>query len=80
MGVALRDIAAGESVDLDGPTSLTAVQDIPYSHKVALAPIEAGEEIIKYGEPIGRASRDIRAGEWVHAHNIDAGGPGPWEA
>ncbi len=78
--MALRDIAAGESVDTGGRASLTALQDVPYSHKVALSPIAAGEEIIKYGEPIGRASRDISAGEWVHTHNIDAAAPGPREA
>lgn len=39
-------------------------------HKVALTDIKAGEHIIKYGFAIGHATQDIKAGEWVHTHNI----------
>lgn len=39
-------------------------------HKVALCDIAEGETVIKYGAPIGRATRDIKAGEWVHTHNL----------
>ncbi|WP_094604456.1 Altronate dehydratase [Sporomusa silvacetica DSM 10669] len=39
-------------------------------HKVALTDIRAGEHIIKYGFPIGHATVDIKAGQWVHTHNI----------
>ncbi len=39
-------------------------------HKVALTDIRAGEHIIKYGFPIGHATVDIKAGEWIHTHNI----------
>ncbi|WP_414714864.1 UxaA family hydrolase [Sporomusa sp.] len=39
-------------------------------HKVALTDIRAGEHIIKYGFPIGHATSDIKAGDWVHTHNI----------
>ena len=38
--------------------------------KYALCDIAAGENVIKYGNPIGHATRDIRAGEWVHSHNL----------
>lgn len=44
--------------------------DIPAGHKVALHDIPAGGAVIKYGHPIGRATRPIRAGEWVHTHNL----------
>jgi hypothetical protein len=44
-------------------------QEISYGHKVALADLRAGESILKYGIPIGTATRDIRQGEWVHLHN-----------
>jgi len=43
---------------------------IPAGHKYALCAIGAGEAVIKYGETIGRASRDIAKGEWVHTHNL----------
>lgn len=42
-------------------------------HKVALRDIAKGEPIVKYGSSIGRAKEDIRAGEWVHTHNLETG-------
>ena len=39
-------------------------------HKYALTDIKAGENIIKYGNPIGHATCDIKAGEHVHTHNL----------
>ena len=39
-------------------------------HKYALRDIKAGENIIKYGNPIGHATLDIKAGEHVHTHNV----------
>lgn len=44
--------------------------DIPAGHKRALRPIAEGEDIIKYGYPIGHATRPIAQGEWVNEHNI----------
>lgn len=51
---------------------LTVIGDIPYGHKIALEDIPKGASIIKYGHVIGAASRDIRAGEYVHIHNLEA--------
>lgn len=51
---------------------LRVIRDVPYGHKVALADIRSGDSIIKYGERIGVASRDIRKGEYVHIHNLDS--------
>ena len=42
----------------------------PAGHKYALCDIPKGEYVIKYGEIIGRATQDIKAGEWVHTHNV----------
>ena len=39
-------------------------------HKYALFPIKAGENVIKYGSPIGHAVTDIAVGEHVHTHNL----------
>ena len=39
-------------------------------HKYALHDIKCGEDIIKYGNPIGHATEDIKAGEHVHTHNV----------
>ena len=49
---------------------LTPTENVPAGHKFALRDIRFGEEIIKYGEVIGRATTDIQKGEWVHTHNV----------
>ena len=49
---------------------ITAEDEIPFGHKIALKEIKKGEKVIKYGEPIGQATRDIKKGEHVHVHNI----------
>ena len=43
---------------------------VPFGHKIALDNIKKGGFVIKYGEVIGRASKDIAKGEWVHSHNL----------
>lgn len=49
---------------------VTAREDIPAGHKLALRSLQPGETVLKYGMPIGHATRPIAAGEWVHAHNL----------
>ena len=49
---------------------VSAVEDIPQGHKMALRKIAAGENVVKYGLVIGHATRDIGPGEWVHTHNM----------
>ena len=49
---------------------LTALEFIPMGHKIALGDIKEGEAIIRYGQPIGFADRDIRVGEWVSELNM----------
>lgn len=44
--------------------------DIPKGHKKAVCNIEADENIIKYGYPIGHAQKEIKKGEWIHSHNL----------
>ena len=39
-------------------------------HKYALRDIKAGENVIKYGQPIGHATEDIQKGDHVHTHNL----------
>ena len=48
----------------------TVATDLDTGHKVALRDIAAGENIIKYGFPIGYATRDIKKGEHVHTENL----------
>lgn len=51
---------------------LELVSDVPAMHKVSVAPIPSGAPVLKYGQVIGFASRDIHAGEHVHEHNLIA--------
>ena len=53
--VALHPIAKGTAVPVDN-TTVTAIEDIPQGHKMAIAPIKSGENVIKYGFPIGHAT------------------------
>ena len=69
--VAVTPIAEGTPVDVDGKgTTVTAMQDIPQGHKMAVKDIAKGSQIIKYGYSIGHAIEDIQAGQWVHTHNM----------
>lgn len=47
---------------------IPAIEEIPVGHKIAVRDIMDGEKIIKYGIVIGRATRDIACGQWVHLH------------
>lgn len=69
VAVALRPIAACESLKIDG-LSITAQQDIPQGHKIALTDIPTKANVIKYGYPIGHTLVDINPGDWLHTHNV----------
>lgn len=51
---------------------LKALDPIPYGHKIAVREIAPGEQITKYGEEIGLATKAIAAGSHVHVHNLDS--------
>ena len=71
--MAMSDLLVGEALDLgDGQDSLDAVtrEPIPFGHKIAVAPIAAGDQVTKYGASIGVATQDILPGEHVHSHNL----------
>ena len=67
--VAVKDLQAGASLDINGKT-IVVLQDIPAGHKVALQDFREGDPIIKYGAPIGHAREAIAAGSWVNEKNI----------
>ena len=48
----------------------TATEVIPRGHKVALSDLEPGQDVIKYGYPSDTPSKRVRAGSWVHSHNM----------
>ncbi len=69
VAVALRDLAAGERVELEGAV-IQLAQPVARGHKFALGPIDEGEDIIKYGQPIGHALAAIAPGEHIHSQNV----------
>ena len=69
----VNEVPAGQKVVYrkgEEVLTLTALEDIPYCHKVALVDIAKGAEVIKYGESLGETSEDIPAGHWVAHHNL----------
>lgn len=69
-------IEAGADIEVrdkkGGIAEIKALDPIPYGHKVAVRDIRVGEQITKYGEEIGVATRAIAAGNHVHVHNLDS--------
>ena len=66
----------GEQVacDIAGASTetVTLLDDIPSNHKFARVALKAGDTVCKYGMSIGKASKDIAVGEYVHIHNIES--------
>ncbi len=73
--VAIENIKKGDVVDykdIDGTEkTLKAVTDTKIYHKIADRDIHNGENIVKYGEHIGVAIKDIKKGEHVHVENTE---------
>lgn len=67
--VCLRAMKAGETISVDGK-EITLLQDTPAGHKVLIMNKAEGEDIIKYGYPIGHARKALKAGEWVNENNL----------
>src|SRR5688500_17137586 len=70
VAVALRDRAANETIAV-GERAIEVTQHIPRGHKVAIRAVTAGQSVLKYGWPIGRATADIAVGAHVHSHNLE---------
>jgi altronate hydrolase len=68
VAVALRDLAAGETLRIESQ-DIVLTQSVVRGHKFALQPIAAGEAITKYGLPIGHALDAIAPGEHIHSQN-----------
>ncbi len=71
--VALNAIPQGEAVTVSvsgRECRITAREEIPAGHKMAVCDIPAGGEVLKYGYRIGNAKEEIPAGAWIHTHNV----------
>ncbi len=69
------EVDVGEALEVISPDGRVilkpkVVEPIPFGHKLAIKPIEKGEDIIKYGEVIGVTTQPIKVGAWVNTHNV----------
>ncbi len=67
--VCLEAKKKGDLIEIDGQT-IALNQDTPAGHKVLIKDVKQGDDIIKYGYPIGHASTDLKAGDWVNENNL----------
>ena len=68
--VCLEPMAKGETITLSDGREVTAVEDVPAGHKMAVKNISNGDNVVKYGYAIGHSTEDITIGRWVHTHDI----------
>jgi len=52
--------------------SIQLLEDITLGHKLAIQEIQPGQDILKYAESIGVATKLIRPGQHVHIHNMES--------
>lgn len=69
VAVARVHLQAGQAVSVGGH-QVTLLDPVPPGHKVALRPIMAGENVLRYGQVIGPARAAIEPGRHVHHHNL----------
>ena len=69
VAVALAPIGEGESFSF-GDVSVTALEPVPQGHKITLTDLGEGENVIKYGFPIGHTTQAVKKGSWIHTHNM----------
>lgn len=75
VGVAAIDLSKGMTsvgTHLDGNDKMTVTlrDSVPLGHKLALADILMGDDVVEYGYTIGSATADILKGDHVHTHNL----------
>jgi len=75
VAIVVEPIEAPAEIVLEAASDKIVVHitdNIPFGHKFAIRDIPEGSLILKYGEPIGVARIDIKAGQHVHVHNLDS--------
>ena len=67
--VCLKPMSKGDIIEIDGK-KVVVLQDTPVGHKILIETKAEGENIIKYGYPIGHALQDLQAGTWINENNL----------
>jgi (2R)-sulfolactate sulfo-lyase subunit alpha len=57
-------------MDDDRTVNITALQDVPMGHKIAMDDLAVGDTVYKYGVDIGKVVAPVKRGEHAHVHNI----------
>lgn len=52
--------------------TIKANQAIPFAHKICIKSMKKGDHCLKYGLPIGSATKDIKVGDYIHIHNLES--------
>ena len=71
----LADVSSNDVVQVmmgDKTDEVKVKETIPFGHKFAMKTITKGQDVVKYGEVIGQAVRNIDAGKHVHVHNVES--------
>jgi altronate dehydratase len=69
VAIARVPLSIGAALSVGGQ-SIRTRSAIPAGHKVAIKSVAEGENLVRYGQLIGRASRAIEPGDHVHTHNV----------
>ena len=69
VAVAIVPLHAGETIGVEGE-DIRLLTDVPAGHKVALKDFSEGEDVIKYGYPIGHVTAPVRKGAWISEREI----------
>jgi len=73
VAIARMEIAPNTVLQMPHGNALTICARVPAGHKFALRDIPSGATVLRYGQPIGVATRAIAPGDWVHTHNLAVG-------
>ena len=69
-GVSAGQALFGVCLEDDSDFRVSTNQDVPIGHKVALSDLAEGQDVIKYGQVIGRLIAPVKTGDHVHTHNL----------
>ena len=69
VAVAIENLSQGEVLQIDG-TEVQLQEEVPAGHKFALKAFAQGEDVVKYGYPIGHTLQPIAQGCWINEHNL----------
>ncbi len=74
LAIARMSVPAGVEIPAGDPGTVVRTREkIDLGHKVALRDLAAGQPVRKFGQIIGFTKSPVRAGEWIHTHNLEMG-------